>query len=313
MGFQETDAPAIIPEMVEVILNGAWDSISSSEELTRICGDLSLSLSLSQPEIENPTASPMLVEDDEEDLLGPSSPNPSLVLELEEGEASALLDTSIDNPEVTSSSPPPSTSYGASDFRDRLTAEQRAAMMQEYKEKEEARQAKKKAAKAKEEEEARLARRKAKKAEKKKAKKTKQQQKALLPQGTNWAKDKESEVAAKSKPSPEPSTSNPSVPPPTPAPKSLAPYTIPKRASSPSLASSSKTEMSKRKNIARLMDLVVEHPYGRPTLLESSSPQANSGPPPCTTQRASRPPRTTSTSSGSKRDRSGSSSGQSLS
>merc|ERR1711942_620375 len=120
------------------------------------------------------------------------------------------------------------------------------------------------------------------------------------------------EVAAKSKPSPKPSTSSPSAPPPTPAPKTLVPYTIPKRASSPSLASSSKTETSKRKNIARLMDLVVEHPYGHPTLLESSSPQANSGPPPCTTQRASRPPRTTSTSSGSKRDRSGSSSGQSL-
>merc|ERR1711954_221750 len=182
MGFQETDAPAIIPEMVEVILNGAWDSISSSEELYRICGDLSLSLSLSQPEIENPTASPMLVEDDEEDLLGPSSPNPSLVLTLDEGEASALLDTSIDIPEVTSSSPPPSTSYGASDFRDRMTAEQRAAMTREYQEKEEARQARKKAAKAKEEE-ARQARRKAKKAEKKKkAKKAKQQQKALLPQ-----------------------------------------------------------------------------------------------------------------------------------
>merc|ERR1711954_106064 len=240
MGFQETDAPAIIPEMVEVILNGAWDSISSSEELTRICGDLSLSLSLSQPEIENPTASPMLVEDDEEDLLGPSSPNPSLVLELEEGEASALLDTSIDNPEVTTSNPPPSTSYGASDFRDRLTAEQRAVMTQEYKEKEEARQARKKAAKAKEEEEARLARRKAKKAEKKKkAKKTKQQQKALLPQGTNRAKGKESEVAAKTTPTPRPSTSSPSAPPPTPAPKTLAPYTIPRRASSPTLASSS--------------------------------------------------------------------------
>merc|ERR1711954_249483 len=180
MGFQETDAPAIIPDMVEVILNGAWDSISSSEELTKMCSDLSLSLSLSQPEIENPTASPMLVEDDEEDLLGPSSPNPSLVLELEEGEASALLDTSIDNPDLTSSSPP---SYGASDFRDRLTAEQRAAMTQENQEKEEARKA----------------RRRAKKAEKKKkAKKTKQQQKALLPQGTDWAKEKESDEAAKS-------------------------------------------------------------------------------------------------------------------
>ena len=110
--------------MVEVILNGAWDSISSSEELSRICGDLSLSLSLSQPEIENPTASPMLVEDDEEDLLGPNSPNPSLVITIEEGEASALLDTSIDKPEVTSSNPPPSTTFEASDLRDRMTAEQ---------------------------------------------------------------------------------------------------------------------------------------------------------------------------------------------
>ena len=108
------------------------DSVSSSEALARMCSDLSLSLSLSQPETENPIASPMIVEDDEEDLLGPSSPNPSLVLELEEGEASALLDTSIDNPDPTASSPPP---YGASDFRDRMTAEQRAAMTQENQEK----------------------------------------------------------------------------------------------------------------------------------------------------------------------------------
>merc|ERR1712239_46862 len=101
--------------------------------------------------------------------------------------------------------------------------------------------------------------------------------------------------------------------PPTPATKTLAPYTIPRRASSPTLASSSKTDTSKRKNIASLMDLVVEHPYGHPTLLESPSSQASSGPiPPSTTQRASRPPRTTSTSSGSKRDRSGSTSGQAL-
>merc|ERR1712082_486167 len=66
------------------------------------------------------------------------------------------------------------------------------------------------------------------------------------------------------------------------------------------------------RKIASLMDLVVEHPYGHPSLLESPSPQASSGPPPSTTQRASRPPRTTSTPSGSKRDRSGSTSGQAL-
>merc|ERR1712114_36641 len=67
------------------------------------------------------------------------------------------------------------------------------------------------------------------------------------------------------------------------------------------LGSSSKTETSKRRNIPRLMDEVIEYPYSHPTLLESSSPQANSGPPPCTTQRTSRPPRTASTSSGNKR------------
>merc|ERR1712081_80898 len=249
-------------------------------------------ITLSQPETENPIASPMIVEDDEEDLLGPSSPTPSLVFELEESEARSLLDSSIDNPDLTSSSPPPSTSYGASDFRDRLTAEQRAAMTQENKEKEEARQARKKAAKAKEEEEAKLARRRAKKAsKKKKAKETKKQQKAMLPQGTNWAKDKESEEAAKTTPTPRPSTSGPSAPPPTPAPKTLAPYTIPRRTSTPTLASSSKTDTSKRKSIASLMDLVVKHPYGHPSLLESPSPQASSGPiPPGTTQCASRPP-----------------------
>lgn len=289
------------------------DSVSSAEALARICSDLDL-IALSQPETENPIASPMIVEDDEDALLGPSSPTPSLVFELEESEARSLLDSSLNTPDLTPSTPPPSTSYGASDFRDRMTAEQRAAMTQEAKEKEEARQARKKAAKAKEEEEAKLARRRAKKADKKKkAKETKKQKKAMLPQGTNWAKDKESEEAAKTTPTPRPSTSGPSAPPPTPAPKTLAPYTIPRRTSTPTLASSSKTDTSKRKNIASLMDLVVEHPYGHPTLLESSSPQASSGPiPPSTTQRASRPPRTTSTSSGSKRDRSGSTSGQAL-
>merc|ERR1712081_48554 len=156
-------------------------------------------ITLSQPETENPIASPMIVEDDEEDLLGPSSPTPSLVFELEESETRSLLDSSIDNPDLTSSSPPPSTSYGASDFRDRLTAEQRAAMTQENKEKEEARQARKKAAKAKKAD------------KKKKAKETKKQQKAMLPQGTNWAKDKESEEAAKTTPTPRPSTSGPSA------------------------------------------------------------------------------------------------------
>ena len=101
------------------------DSVSSSEALARMCSDLSLSLSLSQPETENPIASPMIVEDDEDALLGPSSPTPSLVFELEESEARSLLDspTLSPSPNLTPSTPPPSTSYGASDFRDRMTAE----------------------------------------------------------------------------------------------------------------------------------------------------------------------------------------------
>merc|ERR1711873_240463 len=182
--------------------------------------------------------------------------------------------------------------------------------MQKAKEEEEARQARKKAAKAKEEEEARLAKKRAKKADKKKkAKEVKRQKKALQPHGTDWAKDKESEEAAKPTPTPRPSSSGSSVAPPTPAPRTLAPYTIPRRTSTPTLASSSKTDtpVSKRKNIASLMDLVVENPYGHPSLLESPSPPASSGPiPPGTPQRASRPSRTTHTPTGSKRDRSGS-------
>ena len=289
------------------------DSVSSAQALARMCSNLDL-ITLSRPETEDPIASPMIVEDDEDALLGPSSPTPSLVFELEESEARSLLDspTLSPSPNLTPSTPPPSTSYGASDFRDRMTAEQRAAMTQKAKADEEARKARKMAAKSKEEEEARLAKKRAKKAEKKKkAKEVKRQKKALLPQGTNWAKDKESEEAAKATPTPRPSTSGPSAPPPTPAPRTLAPYTIPRRTSTPTLAASSKTDTSMRK-IASLMDLVVEHPYGHPSLLESPSPQASSGPPPSTTQRASRPPRTTSTPSGSKRDRSGSTSGQAL-
>merc|ERR1711954_608085 len=54
------------------------------------------------------------------------------------------------------------------------------------------------------------------------------------------------------------------------------------------------------------MDLVVENPYGHPSLMESPSPPATPGPiPPGTPQRASRPARTTHTPIGSKRDRSG--------
>ena len=175
----------ICPDLVEEILRRVMDSVSSAEALARMCSDLDL-IALSQPETENPIASPMIVEDDEDALLGPSSPTPSLVFELEESEARSLLDSSLDSPNLTPSTPPPSTSYGASDFRDRMTAEQRAAMTQKAKADEEARKARKKAAKSKEEEEAWLAKKRAKKAEKKKkAKEVKRQKKALLPQGTN--------------------------------------------------------------------------------------------------------------------------------
>merc|ERR1711954_563757 len=154
------------------------------------------------------------------------------------------------------STPQPSTSYASSDLRDRLTAEQLPAMK----------------LKAKEEEEARQARKRAKKSDKKKkAKEVKRQKKAMQPLGTDWAKDKESEKAAKPTPTPRPSTSGSSVAPPTPAPRTLAPYTIPRRTSTPTLASSSKTDMpaSKRKNIASLNIpyLPKHHPLIVPTNL----------------------------------------------
>ena len=93
------------------------DSVSSAQALARMCSDLDL-ITLSRPETEDYIASPMIVEDDEDALLGPSSPTPSLVFELEESEARSLLDspTPSPSPNLTPSTPPPSTSYGASDF-----------------------------------------------------------------------------------------------------------------------------------------------------------------------------------------------------
>merc|ERR1711954_208606 len=169
------------------------------------------------------------------------------------------------SPILAPSTPQPSTSYAASDLRDRLTAEQLAAMKQ----------------KAKEEEEARQARKRAKKSDKKKkAKAVKRQKKAMQPLGMDWSKDKESEEAAKPTPTPRPSTSGSPVAPPTPAPRTLAPYTIPRRTSTPTLASSSKidTSVSKKKKIVSLMDLVVENPYAHSSLMESPSPPATPGP-----------------------------------
>merc|ERR1712081_1075 len=92
----------------------------------------------------------------------------------------------------------------------------------------------------------------------------------------DWSKDKESEEAAKPTPTPRPSTSGSPVAPPTPAPRTIAPYTIPRRTSTPTLASSSKTDTpgSKKKKIVSLMDLVVENPYAHSSLLESPSPPA---------------------------------------
>merc|ERR1711954_266950 len=99
------------------------------------------------------------------------------------------------SPILAPSTPQPSSSYAASDLRDRLTAEQLAAMKQ----------------KAKEEEEARQARKRAKKAEKKKkSKEVKRQKKAMQPLGIDWSKDKESEEeTAMPTPTPRPSTSGP--------------------------------------------------------------------------------------------------------
>merc|ERR1712112_567583 len=151
--------------------------------LERVCSDMDF-ITLTCPETEDSIASPMNVVDEEDDLLGPSSPTLSLEFELEEREAQSLLDspTLSPSPILAPLTPPPSTSYAASDFRDRMTAEQRAEMTQKAKEEEEARQARKKAAKAKEEEEARLAKKRAKKADKKKkAKEVKRRKKALKP------------------------------------------------------------------------------------------------------------------------------------
>merc|ERR1711954_320109 len=96
--------------------------------------------------------------------------------------------------------------------------------------------------------------------------------------------------------------------PPTPAPRTLAPYTIPRRTPpTPTPASSSQTDTpgSRKKKIAGLMDIMVENPYARPSLLESPSPPPTPGPnPPGTPQHSSRPSRTTTTPTSSKRDRS---------
>merc|ERR1712081_4156 len=161
--------------------------------------------------------------------------------------------------------------------------------------------------------EARQARKRAKKSKKKKkSKEVKRQKKAMQPSGIDWSKDKESEEeTARPTPTPRPSTSGSLAAPPTPAPRTLAPYTIPRRTSTPTLASSSKTDtsVSKKKKIVSLMDLVVENPYAHSSLMESPSPPATPGPiPPGTPQRSSRPSRTTPTPIGSKRDRSGSAS-----
>merc|ERR1712082_455198 len=252
-------------------------------------------MGLTCPETEDSIASPMNVLDDEEDdLLGPGSP--TLSLELEERELQSLLDSPTPSPLpiLAPSTPQPSTSYASSDLCDRMTAEQLAAMKQ----------------KAKDEEEARQARKRAKKAEKKKkSKEVKRQKKAMQPLGFDWPKDKETEeAAAMPTPTPRPSTSSSPAAPPTPAPRTLAPYTIPRRTpSTPTPASSSKidTPMSKKKKIASLMDLVVENPYAHSPLLESPPPPATPGPiPPGTPQHSSRPSRTTLMPTGSKRDRS---------
>merc|ERR1712082_316292 len=137
-------------------------------------------MGLTCPETEDSIASPMNVLDDEEDdLLGPGSP--TLSLELEEREMQSLLEspTPSSSPILAPSTPQPSTSYAALDLRDRLTAEQLAAMK----------------LKAKEEEEARQARKRAKKAEKKKkSKEVKRQKKAMQPLHIDdWAEHKESE------------------------------------------------------------------------------------------------------------------------
>merc|ERR1711954_35796 len=247
-----------------------------------------------------------VVDNEEDDLLGPSSLTLWLEVELEEREVLTLLDSPSPSPSpiLAPSTPQPSTSYAASDLRDRLTAEQLAAMKQ----------------KAKEEEEARQARKRAKKAEKKKkSKEVKRQKKAMQPlRIDDWSKHKESEEeTAMPTPTPRPSTSGSPAVPPTPAPRTLAPYTIPRRTpSSPTLASSSKTDtpVSKKKKLAGLMDVVVENPYAHFSLLESPSPPATPGPiPPGTPQHSSQPSRTTPTPTGSKRDRSRSASDMALS
>merc|ERR1712025_1351365 len=61
------------------------------------------------------------------------------------------------------------------------------------------------------------------------------------------------------------------------------------------------------------MDVMVENPYARPSLLESPSRPATPGPnPPGTPQHSSRPSRTTSTPASGKRDRSKSASDTAL-
>merc|ERR1711954_80175 len=117
-------------------------------------------------------------------------------------------------------------------------------------------------------------------------------------------------------PTPRPSTSGTPLAPPTLAPRTLAPYTIPRRTpTTPTSTSSSGTLTpgSKKKKIVGLMDVMVENPYARPSLLESPSPPATPGPnPPGTPQHSSRPSRATTTPTSSKRDRSKSASDTAL-
>merc|ERR1712081_109274 len=170
--------------------------------------------------------------------------------------------------------------------------------------------------KAKEEEEGKLAKKRAKKAnKKKKAKEAKKQKKALQPLGINWSQDAEAEAAA-AESTPLPATSGTPLAPPTPAPRSLAttPSPTPRRSpiTPPSTSSSAAlTPGSTKKKIAGLMDVVVENPYARPTLLESPPPTLSSNPP-GTSQHSSRPSRLTSTPASGKRDRSKSASDTAL-
>merc|ERR1712081_62747 len=153
------------------------------QEMERVCSDMDF-ITLTCPETEDSIlqSSPMNVVDDEEDeLLGPGSP--ALSVELEEREVLTLLDSPLPSPSPSPAPPAPQSShpYACSDLRDGMSAEQLAAMKQKAKDEEEARQARKRAKKA---------------VKKKKSKEAKKQKKALQPLNINWTKDKEAEEAA---------------------------------------------------------------------------------------------------------------------